>query len=318
MAIDPVLEEYLGTLTEVVFDDGLDVPGERAREREEALRAPRLAEPHAIEERGVPGPEGAPDIRVRIYRPSAETGLPVTVYLHGGGFVVGGLDTHDNAVRLLAEQAGTIAVSVDYRLAPEHRFPAAVEDAFAAYAWALANAAELGGDPERVAVAGDSAGGFLAACTGLLAAERGLPAPLFQLLVYPGTGASPGGGFSTSEGADTSGGMSGEELGWYLRAFLGDQDLSALPPYMPPGRAEGLSALPPTFILTAELDPLRADGEAFADRLRAAGVPVEVKDSPGMVHSFLRWMHAVPAARAAAQPAFEAFGKALAGARATG
>src|SRR5690606_31567503 len=134
MAIDPVLEEYLGTLTEVVFDDGLDVPGERAREREEALRAPRLAEPHAIEERGVPG------VRVRIYRPSAETGLPVTVYLHGGGFVVGGLDTHDNAVRLLAEQAGTIAVSVDYRLAPEHRFPAAVEDAFAAYAWALANA----------------------------------------------------------------------------------------------------------------------------------------------------------------------------------
>ena len=315
MAVDPELQAYIDTLPEVVFDDALDVPAERARERGEALEAPRLARLHSVEDRTVPGPEGAPEIPVRVYRPTAGSGLPAVLYLHGGGFVVGGLDTHDNAVRLLAEQAGALVVSVDYRMAPEHRFPAALEDCFAAYTWLRDNAAALGADPGRVAVAGDSAGGFLSLSTAFIAAERGVPGPVHLGLVYPGTGAASGEGFAGpgGDGADESGGMSADELGWYLRTFLGDFPLSELPDYVPPARARDLSALPPTFILTAEHDPLKEDGTAFAKRLEQAGVPVESWDAPGMVHSFLRWMHAVPAARRSAQPFYDAMRRALQG-----
>lgn len=321
MAVDPELQEYLGTLTEVVFDDALDVPAERARERAEALEAPRLADLHSVEDRRVPGPEGAPEVLVRIYRPTARQDLPAVLYLHGGGFVVGGLDTHDNAVRLLAEQAGALVVSVDYRMAPEHRYPAALEDCFAAYRWLRTSAADLGADPGRIAVAGDSAGGFLALCTAFIAAERGVPGPAHLGLVYPGTGAAAGEGFAAPTGtsggdADGSGGMSADELGWYMKTFLGDVPLSVLPDYVPPARARDLSVLPPTFILTAEHDPLREDGAAFAQRLEEAGVPVAWREAPGMVHSFLRWMHAVPAARASAQPFYDAMTRALAAPRA--
>ncbi|WP_017558707.1 alpha/beta hydrolase [Nocardiopsis baichengensis] len=317
MAVDPELQEYLGTLTEVVFDDALDVPAERARERAEALEAPRLADLHSVEDRRVPGPEGAPEVPVRIYRPTARQDLPAVLYLHGGGFVVGGLDTHDNAVRLLAEQAGALVVSVDYRMAPEHRYPAALEDCFAAYRWLRANAAALGADPGRIAVAGDSAGGFLSLCTAFIAAERGVPGPVHLGLVYPGTGAALGEGFAAASGtsggdADDSGGMSADELGWYMATFLGGFPVSELPHYVPPARARDLSVLPPVFVLTAEHDPLKEDGAAFAERLEEAGVPVERWDAPGMVHSFLRWMHAVPAARASAQPFYDAMKRALA------
>nr|WP_246425694.1 alpha/beta hydrolase [Streptomonospora nanhaiensis] len=293
----------------MVWDDDLDLAAVRAAENAESLAAPRLARPHEVRDTSVPGPPGAPDVRVRVYRPSPGPDLPVTLYLHGGGFVVGSLETHDNAARLLAEQARTLVVAVDYRLAPEHPYPAAVEDAFAAYRWCLEHAAELGGDPGRVAVAGDSAGGLLAAVLCFAAAERGVRPPVFQLLVYPSTGA--GDTPSARAFADASG-LRPAELEWYGRAFLGGARPEDLPAYLRPARVPDLSGLPPAFVLTAEGDPLRDDGALYARRLAEAGVPARLHDSPGMVHGFLRFMHAVPAARAAAQPAFDALRAAFA------
>jgi len=315
--LDPALAEYLSTQPDPCWDDDLDLAAERARERAEGLAAPRLAAMHAVCDGAVPGPSHAPAIPARIYRPVAVPGLPATVYLHGGGFVAGGLETHDNAARLLAEQAGTVVVAVDYRLAPEHTYPAAVADAFAAYCWVLDNAAAFGADPARVAVAGDSAGGQLATQVGFMATESGVPAPAFQLLVYPATGAADGDSESSAaESADApvawdSAGMSPDAMDWYLRTFLGGYPRQKLPAYFRPAQAPDLSGQPPTFVLTAELDPLRADGAGYARLLRRAGVAAQWRDSPGLVHSFLRFMHAVPAARAAAQPAFDALRAAL-------
>ncbi|GAA1761156.1 alpha/beta hydrolase [Streptomonospora arabica] len=311
--LDPALEDYLADRPDVVWDDSLDLAAERARERAESLAAPRLAEPAEIRDLVIPGPDGAPGIGARAYRPTDEQNLPATLYLHGGGFVAGGLETHDNAVRLLAEQARTVVVAVDYRLAPEHTYPAAVEDAYAAYLWVLAEAASLGAAPDRVAVAGDSAGGFLATQVAFTAAERGAPPPAFQLLIYPATG----GGADSGGGTEPdSAGLRPEDMDWYLSSFLGGFPAERLPPYFPPATAPDPGAQPPTFVLTAELDPLRADGAAYADLLREAGVDARWRDSPGLVHGFLRFMHAVPAARAAAQPAFDALRAALHGPRA--
>ncbi|QBI55616.1 alpha/beta hydrolase [Streptomonospora litoralis] len=307
---DPALADYLSTQPDLRWDDTLDLAAERARETAESTAAPRLAEMADVRDTAIPGPDGAPDIPVRVYRPTTEPDLPVALYLHGGGFVVGGLDTHDNATRLLAEQARTVVVAADYRLAPEHTYPAAVEDAFAAYLWVLDNAAELGTDPRRVAVAGDSAGGFLATQVGFMAAERGVRAPFFQLLVYPSTGA--GETESARTMADSSG-MRPDDMNWYLRTFLGGYPAERLPAYFRPAHAPDLTCQPPTFVLTAELDPLRDDGAGYVRLLRQAGVAAQWRDSPGLVHSFLRFMHAVPAARAAAQPAFDAARAALHG-----
>ncbi|MDA0562745.1 alpha/beta hydrolase [Streptomonospora sp. S1-112] len=310
MRLDPVLAAYLADQPDLVWNDALDLAAVRAAENAESRAAPRLADLHEVRDTLVPGPPGAPEVAVRIYRPSPNPGLPVTLYLHGGGFVVGSLDTHDNAVRLLAEQARTVVVAVDYRLAPEHPYPAAVEDALAAYRWTLAHAADLGGDPDRVAVAGDSAGGLLAAVLCFAAPERGLRPPMFQLLVYPSTGAGPT--ESARAFADASG-LRPDELAWYQRAFLGAAPPESLPAYLSPARAPDLSGLPPAYVLTAEADPLRDDGALYARRLAEAGVAAHWHDSPGMVHGFLRFLHAVPAARAAAQPAFDALRAALHG-----
>lgn len=306
--IDPALADFLSTQPAPTFDDNLDLPAERKREREAGLAAPRLAEPETVTDQRIPGPTGADDIPVRIYRPTTEVAAPLTLYLHGGGFVVGSVDTHDNITRLLAEQAGTTVVSVDYRLAPEHRYPAAVEDTLAAYRWMVDNAVELGGDPYRVAVAGDSAGGLLAAVLGHLALEHGLPTPFFQLLLYPSTGAG-----TESVGRPTDGdyGMSQAERDWYQRAFFGDPPPADLPTHIRPAQVQELSGQPPAFVLTAELDPIRGEGAYYAQRLRDCGVAAEWQDSPGMVHSFLRYMHAVPAARQSAQPAFDALRRAF-------
>ncbi|MDT0304617.1 alpha/beta hydrolase [Streptomonospora wellingtoniae] len=309
--LDPALADYLAAQPRVVWDESLDLAAERARERAESLAAPRLAEPAEIRDLVVPGPEGAPGIGARLYRPTGERDLPLTLYLHGGGFVVGGLETHDNAVRLLAEQARTVVVAADYRLAPEHTYPAAVDDAYAVYRWVLAEAAALGADPGRVAVAGDSAGGFLATQVAFMSAERGDPPPAFQLLIYPATGAGSGGTGRDAEPG--SAGLRPENMDWYMSSFLGGYPAERLPAYFPPAKAPHPATQPPTFVLTAELDPLREDGAAYAELLREAGVDARWQDSPGLVHSFLRFMHAVPAARAAAQPAFDALRAALYG-----
>lgn len=234
-----------------------------------------------VEDRTVPGPGGA--IPVRLYAPRADAPLPLLVFYHGGGWVLLNLDTHDGLCRKLANAVGCAVVSVDYRLAPEHPFPAAAEDAHAAARWLADHAGELGLDPARVAVAGDSAGGNLATVTALMARDRGGPALRAQALIYPVTDASMSHP-SVKENAEgyllTRDGM---EYFWghYLNS---PEDGSN--PYASPLAAPDLSGLPPALVITAEYDPLRDEGERYADRLREAGVQARLSRYAGTIHGF--------------------------------
>lgn len=229
--------------------------------------------------RGAKGPLAA-----RHYAPE-EPGEahPLIVFFHGGGFVVGDLDTHDAPCRLLCRHAGAHVLAVDYRLAPEHPFPAAVDDGRAALGWAQENAADLGADPNRVAVAGDSAGGNIAAVVAWRAAREGGPAPVLQVLIYPSTNmVKPtrshelfGGGFLLTR----------ELLEWFAAQYTAGADPSD--PRLSVLLAEDLGEVAPALVITAGFDPLRDEGEAYAERLRAAGVPVVLRRFPGLIHSFL-------------------------------
>lgn len=258
-----------------------------ARSRARAYSADRPPVPGRqdldITEVLVPAPPGAVEIPVRIYRPRGGTGSrPGAVYLHGGGFVAGDLDTEDLRCVRLAHDGGCIVVSVEYRLAPEHRYPAALDDAYAVLGWAAGSASALGIDPRRLGVVGASSGGNLAAATALLARDRGGPPVAFQLLVYPTlddrrqTASQQFVGTPMVDGADC-------ERCWDY--YLGDDrgDVSA---YAAPGRAADLGGLPPTYVMTAELDPLRDEGIEFATRLLAAGVSVDLHQFAGAFHGF--------------------------------
>jgi acetyl esterase len=231
-------------------------------------------------------PGHASPLPARFYVPAslpATEPSPLLVYYHAGGWVIGDLDTHDGVCRFLAAAAGVSVLSVDYRLAPEHPFPAAVEDSLASFTWAVANAAELGADPARIAVGGDSAGGNLATVVSMLARDGGGPLPAMQLLIYPPT--------------DVVGGQRSREL--FAEGFLltkGDMDAFEAN-YLPSGtdprdprvsvlHAHELSGLPPAYLCTAGFDPLRDEGEAYALRMREAGVPVALRRHPGLTHGF--------------------------------
>jgi acetyl esterase len=244
----------------------------------------------AVADRAIPGPAG--DLRVRVYTPPGEPPFPIVVWLHGGGWVVGTLDSYDPICRALAAAVPAVVVAVDYRLAPEHRYPAAVEDSYAATLWASRNAAELGGTQQRLAVAGDSAGGNLAAVVALGARDRGGPAIGFQLLVYPITDV----GMDTASYRENADGyyLTAAGMRWYWEHYLGGADGGA--PDASPLRAAFFGGLPPALVVTAEHDPLRDEGEAYAARLQAAGVPAAVSRYPGMVHGFFRWRTVTPAA----------------------
>ncbi|RCV48220.1 alpha/beta hydrolase [Marinitenerispora sediminis] len=252
---------------------------------------------------------GSPDIPVRIYHPhTGRSPRPVLVYFHGGGFVLCGLDSHDGICRLLADGTGAVVVSVDYRRAPEHRFPAAVDDAYAAVRWVHRQAAELGADPARVAVAGDSAGGNLAAVACLLARERGTPPIAFQLLIYPVTdimSTLP----SRRENADGCF-LTATHLRWFHEQYLTSPE-EAAHPHASPLRAPSLADLPPALVVTAEYDPLRDEGEAYAARLAAAGVPAAVHRADGLFHGFFGMSAMLPAARATEHAACAALRAAL-------
>ncbi len=205
------------------------------------------------------------------------------VFFHGGGFVVGDLDTHDNSCRFVASQAGVRVLAVDYRLAPEHRFPAATDDALAAFRWAAAHAAELGANPERIAVGGDSAGGNLAAGVARLSTHGGGPAPAFQLLLYPWLDLSSKResyrlfreGFYLTEA----------DLDWYRSHYL-SADADPRDPRCSPLLSDELEGLAPAYIATAGFDPLRDEAEEYARRLQEAGVPVALRRHRGMIHGF--------------------------------
>ena len=234
-------------------------------------------------DRSIPGPAG--DIPVRIHWPAGAGPFPALVFFHGGGWVVGDLDTHDVTCRSLTNQAGCVTVSVDYRLAPEHKFPAAVEDAYAATRWVADHAAELGVDPRRVAVGGASAGGNLATVVGLIAIERGGPLLAFQLLIYPVTDAAldtPSARAITSDDYP----LSRADMEWFWRQYLRD-DADRANPYASPARAKSLAGLPPALVITAEIDPLCDEGERYAAALQRAGVPARFTRYEGVTHGFV-------------------------------
>jgi len=237
-------------------------------------------EPVPTEDQSVPGPAG--DIPVRVYRPETDKPLPVVVYFHGGGFVIGDIATHDTTCQRLAAGVPALVVSVDYRLAPEHRFPAAVDDCDAATGWVSAHASEFGGDPSRLAVAGDSAGGNLAAVVARRARDAGGPPIALQLLIYPGTDMTRSLPSHTENGTGYL--LDSDAMNWFLDNYLGDADPRH--PDASPLFADDLSGLPPALVLTGEFDPLRDEGEAYAERLREAGVPVTTSRYDGMIHGF--------------------------------
>ena len=252
-----------------------------------------------VEARTIPGP--AADIPVRIYWPSLPeaTRLGVIAFFHGGGFIQCNLDTHDGQCRAIANRTGAIVVSVDYRLAPEHRFPAAVDDCDAATRWLADHATELGGDPRRLAVAGDSAGGNLAAVVAQVARDRGGPAIRFQLLVYPVTDFSSGRDTHESHRTNAEGYfLTHESTEWIRRQYLASEE-DGESPLASPLLADDLSGLPPALVVTAEFDPLRDEGEAYARRLREAGVDADILRVPDMFHGFFGMMAALPAAKGA-------------------
>ena len=230
----------------------------------------------------IPGPLGA--IPIRLYTPQDKSDLPVLVFFQGGGWVVGNLETVDQFCRMIANAAGCIVVSVNYRHAPEHKFPAAMEDAYAGTRWASQDARTFGGDPARLAVGGTSAGGNLAAVVALAARDRGAPPLCYQLLIVPVIDHN----FDTPSYRDNAEGygLAADGMRWYWRHYL-SSDADGRHPYASPLRAPSLGGLPPAFVATAEFDPLRDEGEAYAARLRHEGVMTTHKRYGGMVHGFL-------------------------------
>lgn len=272
-------------------------PVEARKEAAESLRELRgEAEPVAsVGDLCIPGPAG--EIGIRVYTPEAETPRPGVLYFHGGGWVVCDLDTHDTLCRSLANRAGAVVVAVDYRLAPEHKFPAAVEDAYAAMLWVSANAAQFGIDPKRIAVCGDSAGGNLAAVVSLKCRDQGAPMPALQALVYPVTNLDS---FDTASYKEFAEGysLSAPLMEWFREHYLAQPEDGA-DAYASPLLVRNLSALPPAVIVTAECDVLRDEGEAYASRLKAAGVSVTCTRYAGMIHPFFSMQGKLAAARQA-------------------
>jgi acetyl esterase len=269
-ADDPPLESLSPTAARQAAIDGL---------------GPWKGEPEPVanvEDRTIPGPAGA--IPIRIYTPEATGPRPALVYFHGGGWVVCDLDTHDVVCRAIARRSGAVVVAVDYRLAPEHKFPAAVEDCYAATRWVAENAAALGVHPQRIAVGGDSAGGNLAAVMALRSRDENGPRIALQVMVYPVTNLSS---FDTPSYREFADGyfLTASEMVWFRDHYLtGPED--ARHPHASPLLALDLHGLPPALIITAECDPLRDEGEAYFRRLEEARVPVRCTRYPGMVHPF--------------------------------
>ncbi|MFW5875612.1 MAG: alpha/beta hydrolase [Myxococcota bacterium] len=284
MALDPQLGAMLA-LSQPIRRSPADQTPKRARaETEWQARLVRGAPPAClhVDEGSFPGPTGR--IRYRRYVPRhASSPLPLLVYYHGGGFVIGSLDSHDDGCRLLAVEGDCVVVSIDYRLAPEHPFPAAVHDAVAAYVWARTRARELQADPERVVVGGDSAGGNLSAEVCLEMKRHGERTPELQLLIYPATDLTRScpSHRTFSEGYF----LDDETMEWFLANYLPRPE-DARDPLASPLFVEDLSGLPPAHVVTAGFDPLRDEGEAYAERLRDAGVPVELQREEPLIHGF--------------------------------
>jgi acetyl esterase len=292
MGIDPQIQEFLDQRAEAVTPRAGTSVSE-ARSWDSAL--PRATDKEHVEdvsERMIPGPGG--DLRIRVYRSSSGT-LAALVFFHGGGHVVGTLETADDVCRSIANRAGCLVASVEYRLAPEHPFPAAVEDAYAATSWVAEHADELGVDVRRVAVGGSSAGGNLAAACALMARDKGGPTLAHQLLIYPTLGTDE----TLSRKSFAEGYyLTAESIAWYHAHYIGSPE-DARSPYAAPLLTETCAGLPAATIVTAEYDPLRDEGEQYAARLQTAGVATELRRYPGVIHGFVSFAAVLDAGRQA-------------------
>jgi acetyl esterase/lipase len=282
MTLDPKAKELLDEVKASGRPNAHLLPVPEARANFEALFA-SLGPGEEVEEvQDLAIPVAGATIPARAYRPRGAGALPVVAYYHGGGWLLGSIEAYDIVCRALASSSGAIVVSVGYRLAPEHRFPTAVEDAYNATRWIAENAGDLGGDRHRIAVAGDSAGGNLAAVVALQARDLTRPRLAFQLLVYPVTTCDLDVGFDMAyEGYF----LYRDELQWHQDNYLASPGLAA-DWHVSPLQATDHAGLPPAFVVTAECDPLHRQGELYAEKLRAAGVAVEQREYPGMIHGF--------------------------------
>ena len=309
MVLAPDVRELLDKLEEL-HPPVITLPVEEGRRIREVVYSKLWGEREAVanvEDHLIPGP--AEQIQVRVYRPASSNPLPVLVYFHGGGWVTCSIDSYDGLCRAFANGVNCIVVSVNYRLAPEHKFPAAVEDAYAATVWVANHASEIGGDPTRVAIGGDSCGGNLTAVVALMARERRSPQLGFQMLLYPCTDYE----FERPSALENAKGyyLTLDAMRWFWKHYL-NSEAEAAHPYASPLRAEDLRGLPSTLVVTAQFDPLRDQGEAYAKRLREANVPVTYKCYDGMIHCFLSFASELEQAKAGLREVVEALRSAFA------
>ena len=295
MPVDPQIQALLDRGTGVPATHTLPVAEARRQyEARIALMAPPPQMAKVVERR-IDGPGGP--LALRIYTPEGSGPFPLMMFFHGSGFVLCSLDTHDGMCRNLAAGIGCVVVSVDYRLAPEHKFPKGLDDCLAATRWAAANARELGIDPARIMVAGDSAGGNMAAVVALRVRDEGGPALCGQLLLYPVTDYHTPGTPSYAENANGYG-LTRDTMEWFWAHYLTSAAESEHP-HASPLRAKTLAKLPPAFVMSAEYDPLRDEAELYGKRLKEAGVATEITRRPGMNHGFLFWVGLVGGADSA-------------------
>lgn len=292
--LDPEAQGLLDVMRAGGIPQPYALPVEQARESMRAALMTR-GDPiplHSVQDMALPTPHG--ELAMRLYRPS-EGALPTALFLHGGGWVLNDLDTHDRLCRRIARRSGWLLASLDYRRAPEHKYPAALEDAQLAYRWLLDNPAKIGGDARGVALVGESSGATIAACLSILLRDLGAPTPAYQILAYPVTDML--GRWPSCEERGTGYTLDMEFIRWAWRNYAPAEDRPE-DPYLLPMAADNLSGVAPTLVMTAEFDPLRDEGVAFADRLKAAGVAVEHLHVEDQMHGFLLLDRAVAKAGA--------------------
>jgi acetyl esterase len=308
MPLDPASQAVVEMMSQYFEPIGSDVlDAQEARALLAANAAPRPAEEvTSVEDRVIPGAADGPDLRIRIYRPSDQDGLPLVTFLHGGGWVLGDLDSHDANCRAITNNVQVVVVSVDYRLAPEARFPAAADDALAALCWVQDHAAELGGDPARIVVAGDSAGGNLAAVTAVRHRDTRRTPLVGQLLAYPVTDFA----FDTPSYDENGTGyfLTTTHMRWFWEQYLGP-DGDGRHPHASPLQAADLAGVAPAVVAVAEFDPLRDEGVAYAEKLAASQVPTVMLRCDGVIHGFLGLGDFLPPAKAATADVHAALAK---------